>query len=79
MTVRNFKYYLHNDMSSSEFCEIVLEDQLGMVPQDETDHERLDELMQKIGRPFYEVELDCTLDDETGAVEIVAVNGRGVS
>lgn len=31
-----------------------------------------EELQQKMGRPFYEVKLDCELNTETGAVRIVA-------
>jgi hypothetical protein len=31
------------------------------------------ELRQKMGRPFYEIRLNCTLDTETGEVEIVSV------
>lgn len=30
------------------------------------------ELADKIGRPFYEVHLKCTLDTETGEVKILA-------
>lgn len=32
-----------------------------------------DELLEKIGQPFYEVELACTLDTATGNVEIRSV------
>jgi hypothetical protein len=32
------------------------------------------ELAQKVGRPFYEVELECTLDTETGHVTIVSAS-----
>jgi hypothetical protein len=31
-----------------------------------------DDLAAKIGNPFYEVTLTCTLDTETGKVEIVS-------
>ena len=31
----------------------------------------LEALAEKAGRPFYEIGLDCTIDTETGAVEIV--------
>ena len=29
-----------------------------------------DALLEKMGRPFYEVALDCTLDTETGEITI---------
>jgi hypothetical protein len=32
-----------------------------------------DEMLEKIGQPFYEVTLQCTLDTETGKVEIKGV------
>lgn len=31
-----------------------------------------DEFMDRVGRPFYEVQLTCTVDDETGEVRIVS-------
>lgn len=64
-----FKYYLHDSYSSSEFQEVVLEDQLGL--DDSMTKQQLDELMQKIGRPFYEVTLECELDTETGKVTVL--------
>ncbi len=67
-----FKYYLRDRYSSSEFQEVVLEDQLGL---DDTKTKRqLDELMESIGRPFYEVTLECTLDTETGEVAVLSTS-----
>lgn len=59
----NFKYYLH-DGSPYEGMKYALKD-AGV--------ELTDELYEKIGRPFYEIEFDCTLDTETGAVEILGI------
>jgi hypothetical protein len=36
------------------------------------DFEVSDDLMDKIGRPFFEVTLTCTLDTETGKVTLVS-------
>jgi hypothetical protein len=38
------------------------------------DIEVSDELMGKIGRPFYEVTLQCTLDTTSGEVTILGVS-----
>lgn len=65
MSVVNFKYYLHDNSSSSERAEWI-ESQTGV--------EMTDELIDKIGRPFYEVRLDCTLDTETGEVKVTGVS-----
>lgn len=32
-----------------------------------------DELLEKIGRPFYEVKLRCTLDTKSGAVTVLGL------
>ena len=57
-----FTYYLHDGYSSMEFAEFVGQ---------QTGVEMDDALMQKIGRPFYEVKLSCELDTETGAVTLL--------
>lgn len=36
------------------------------------DFEVSDDLLEKVGNPFYEVTLTCTLDTETGKVAIVS-------
>lgn len=59
-----FKYYLHDDYTSSERAGSILE-------QIDLDISR-DQLTDKIGRPFYEVELICQLDDETWEIEIIS-------
>jgi hypothetical protein len=56
-----FDYYLHDDAESDERREQIA-DSAGIDIDDA--------LMEKMGRPFYEVLLSCTLDTETGAVEI---------
>jgi len=59
-----FKYYLH-DSSFRESFEWVLKNQ-------DLEVEMTEDLWQKIGRPFYEVTLQCELDTETGEVEILS-------
>lgn len=60
-----FEYGLHGDDGTE-----VLKDQItrtsspAFMPDEE--------LLEKIGRPFYEVRLMCTLDTETGAVSILS-------
>lgn len=66
MTIRPFKYYLHDGYNGYERAEFISE-QTGV--EIEVDGE----LYDKMGRPFYEVKLNCTLDDETGEVTIVSV------
>lgn len=70
---RRFRYYLHDGYTRSEFQEFVLEDQLG-IDVDEVD---VEELMEGIGRPFYEVAFDCELDLETGNVTFKLAEGVG--
>lgn len=74
----SFVYYLHDNASSGEFAEMVLEDQLGMgyIEDDDGNEVKVDlePLMQKIGRPFYEVKLECTLNLDTGEVKILGVS-----
>jgi hypothetical protein len=64
MAKHRFKYYLHDDYTGSERAEEILK-------QINLDLSR-DQLIDKIGRPFYEVELLCELDDETWKVEIIS-------
>jgi hypothetical protein len=59
-----FKYYMHDNANLSEIAEHI-EQQAGV--------EISDSLMEKIGRPFYEIALNCTLDDETGEVKILGL------
>lgn len=58
-----FKYYLHDDYTSHELKEYI---------QEQIEIEISDDLMDKMGEPFYEIELHCTLDTETGYVQIVS-------
>lgn len=57
-----FKYYLHDDATTDERAQIIGE--TAGIDIDE-------ELAEKIGRPFYEIEFSCTLDTETGEVVIL--------
>jgi len=66
MALHEFKYYLHDDYSGGERAEHI-SSQTGVEIEVDS------ELYQKIGRPFYEVTLNCTLDDETGEVTILGV------
>lgn len=65
MTLHGFKYYLHDSYNSFESLDWIAR---------QTGLEIDDELADKIGRPFYEVGLNCTLDDETGRVTIVSAD-----
>jgi hypothetical protein len=56
-----FTYYLH-DLSTTDERMAEIAESAG-IQIDDT-------LAQKIGRPFYEVAVDCTLDTDTGAVTI---------
>lgn len=60
-----FTYYLHDTAESSELREHI-DREIWPLTVD-------DDLMGKIGRPFYEITLKCTLDTETGAIAIVKV------
>jgi hypothetical protein len=59
-----FKYYLHDDYTGSERAEYILE-QTGL----DMTREEFNEL---VGRPFYEVELNCELDTKTGQVTVIS-------
>lgn len=61
-----FKYYLHDGYTGSERAEYILE-------QTQLDMSR-DEFNQLVGRPFYEVQLVCELDTETGKVTVLKTN-----
>ena len=62
MAKLQFKYYLHDDYDSTERAEVIAE-RAGLDPEDP--------VFEKIDRPFYEVELDCELDTETGDIKIL--------
>jgi hypothetical protein len=59
-----FKYYLHEDSEGYE-REQFLKNQ---------DPRFTDELLEKMGSPFYEVMLLCQVDEETGQVTIVGAH-----
>lgn len=65
MTVVPFKYYLHDDASARERAQWISQ---------QTGVEIDENLMEKIGRPFYEIGLDCTLDTQTGEVRVLGVS-----
>ncbi len=66
-----FKAYLHDDYTSAELAEEIF-DQMNAQGIDLGMDE--EELMEKIGKPFYEVTLNCMLDTETGAVTLVSAH-----
>lgn len=64
MAIVPFTYYLHDEDTAYERADDI-GSQIGID---------LDEAMiEKMGNPFYEVGLNCTLDTETGEVKIVGV------
>lgn len=64
--IREFKHYLHETQGASEFEDELMR-QLGIT------EEEASMLVQKMGRPFYEVTLRCAVDTETGKVSILEV------
>ena len=64
MAILEFDYYMHDNNETDTRCaEISAETGIEIDPDSQ--------LAQLIGRPFYEVVLSCTLDTETGAVQIL--------
>lgn len=59
-----FKYYVHDDSNTSERVDWISE-QTGVT--------FTDEMTEEMGRPFYEVTLNCELDSVTGEVTILGV------
>lgn len=57
-----FTYALHDNYQSDEMLEVL---------QDE-DPRFTEELVEKMGRPFYEVIMQCEVDSETGDVTILS-------
>lgn len=57
-----FKYYLHDDASFFERLEDL----------QAQSHLFTEELVEKMGRPFYEVTLQCEVDTDTGSVTILS-------
>lgn len=57
-----FKYYLHDDYDRGEFAQNLIEK--GADP--EAARKAADQ------RPFYEVTLECELDEETGEVTLLS-------
>lgn len=55
-----FKHYLHDD-GEDHYWQLKEATGMHLSP----------ELLDKIGRPFYEVTLDCELDTETGEVTLI--------
>lgn len=69
-----FKYYMHDTYNSYERAEFILEqfEADGVFPPDGVG---VDEFAELIGMPFYEVELDCVFDTDTGRVTIIGAKG----
>lgn len=65
--LHKFKYYLHDDYDRYETAEFIQNQIPTLSDVDE------DALVELIGRPFYEVTLNCTFDDSTGEVNVVSV------
>ena len=65
--IHTFKYYLHDDYNSKERADYIKSQIPSLTLSD-------DEFSELIGRPFYEVELLCELNDVTGEVKIVSVS-----
>lgn len=63
-----FKYYLHDNSSSYERCEYIMAQIKQEHPEFEMDEDDFNDL---IGKPFYEVDLTCELDTDTGQVKII--------
>lgn len=59
--IKHFKYFLHE---SGEFEEIIsdIENQVGTLPS---------KARSKAAYEFYEIELDCTINTDTGDIEIL--------
>ena len=71
MALYEFKYRMNDDYSSYERSESIL----SQIPDlaKEYDHdEKYEIFIDKVGRPFYEIELTCSIDDETLEVKIVS-------
>lgn len=60
-----FDYYLHDNYNTMERLHYIRE-QIG--------GEMTTACAENIGNPFYEVQLRCSLDTETGEVKIISVN-----
>lgn len=60
-----FKYYLHDNATVYERAEDIL-------GQTDLDMSR-EEFNELVGRPFYEVELLCELDTDTGDITVLQV------
>lgn len=57
-----FKYYLHDQSQSDERLDYL----------QEQDPRFTEELVGDMGKPFYEVLLQCEVDEETGEVTILS-------
>jgi hypothetical protein len=71
-----FKYYLHDGYQGNERMDWIANQIPEVAALDTT---ALEELGQKVGRPFYEIELGCDLNLDTGKVTIVSVDGKPVT
>lgn len=63
-----FKYYLHDQGTSGERAEEIFDQAAAQGIELDIDQDKLAEL---IGRPFYEVTLECELDTVTGEVTLL--------
>lgn len=70
MATVNFKYHLYDQADGYERVEALRKTASEPIPLSD------EELSQLIGRPFYQVDLDCTLDLTTGKVTINSATTR---
>lgn len=57
-----FTYYLHDDSSAGERLDFLQAENPAFT----------EELIEKMGEPFYEVKLTCKVDTDTGDVTILS-------
>jgi len=67
-----FKYYMHDNASSDERVETILDANPAFA--EAHPNRTVEEWSELIGRPFYEITVNCTLDTETGAVRFESVS-----
>lgn len=65
----NFTYYIHDLNEGSDIARDIMAELDAQNVQHGMDE---DELAELVGRPFYEVKLDCELDLTTGDVKILS-------
>jgi hypothetical protein len=73
MTAIPFKYYMHASSDGEQLEDALLESVAAISPDPDFDQGvYVADLIEKMGRPFYEVTLNCEVDSETGNVTILS-------